>query len=70
MWEPSAFPINTAGNIEPQGGMTLRDYFAAAALPALLQPHMTDVAINNIGFKAYALADALMKERAALEEKE
>jgi hypothetical protein len=42
-----------------EGGMTLRDYFAAAALVNLV--HLNHQ--NDIAHAAYAIADALMKER-------
>jgi hypothetical protein len=40
------------------GGLTLRDYFAAAALPAVLQ-----VPQENAAESAYAIADKMLAER-------
>jgi hypothetical protein len=55
----------------PQEGMLLRDYFAAAALPALmasflgkdldlLDPHDW---MDGLAMDAYSMADAMMKQR-------
>lgn len=66
-----AFPIPGAVNgIAPGfGGMTLRDYFAAKAMAALISGAMA----NGIAFEtdsppvfayiAYAIADAMLEER-------
>lgn len=56
---PSAFPNPAIPAVEP--GMTLRDYFAAAALPQI-------IADGAIGMQqdceaAYAYADAMLAER-------
>ena len=40
-------------------GMTLRDYFAAKAMQALIQHHYFDVAAK----KSYEVADAMLKAR-------
>lgn len=45
---------------QSSGGMTLRDYFAAAALTGLAT---RDGARNRGVANAYALADAMLKER-------
>lgn len=66
-----AFPVQLPANAEIDG-MSLRDYFAAAALPALIAEYMratgacmgTDHFRNNVPTHAYAMADALLKERA------
>jgi hypothetical protein len=45
------------------GGMTLRDYFAAAALPQVdLRSHGTP---DDIALECYQLADAMLKAREA-----
>lgn len=41
-------------------GMTLRDYFAAAALQALAD---RDSPVRDIAFDAYLIADAMIDER-------
>ncbi len=44
--------------------MSLRDYFAAQAISAFL--HLTDAVIHDVdeaAARAYALADAMLKER-------
>ena len=54
-------------NIEARG-MTLRDYFAAKAMQAILSdPDVTDIAKTKlwISITAYAMADAMLKEREA-----
>jgi hypothetical protein len=55
-----------------KGGMTLRDYFAAAALQGNLAGQSIDVgyyegkdAWNKAAKDAYAMADAMLKEREA-----
>ena len=59
-----AFP----GNVTP--GMTLRDYFAAAAIQRMLPWEWSGDAsekfpdyANNIATTAYAVADAMLKAR-------
>jgi len=46
-----------------QDGMSLRDYFASAALPALLD-EVTVLKPEQVAGKAYELADAMLAERA------
>ncbi len=69
-----AFPqtYNT-GNMETwKHGMSLRDYFAAAALPSVIASYLAangngcaaDHAIRNVPALAYKYADAMLKERA------
>jgi hypothetical protein len=50
--------------------MTLRDYFAAKALPSLLRYflkeefHLTDISwMEGVAMDAYKMADAMMKAR-------
>jgi hypothetical protein len=45
---------------------TLRDQFAAAALPALIAQHRVHVAWSEIAPEAYAIADDMLKARAAI----
>ena len=52
-----AFPINAMTTDE---GMTLRDYFAAKAMQALID---NDGLFSVIPIQAYAIADAMMKAR-------
>ena len=65
MKNPPAFP--TGIFTDAQGviiggsyGMTLRDYFAAKAMQALID---NDVLFSEIPTPAYKLADAMMKAR-------
>ncbi len=53
----------------PDGGMTLRDYFAAKAMAALIvapfEDWPTDIEGNeSVSTAAYEMADAMLKERA------
>jgi len=63
-----AFPHNTVvvdkegGIIEHHKGMTLRDYFAAKAMQALID---NDGLFSEIPTQAYAMADAMLKAREA-----
>lgn len=52
----SAFPIDGVS-----GGMTLRDYFAAAALPAIIQESRQGT-VNDVKI-AYQYANAMLAER-------
>jgi hypothetical protein len=51
----------------PQNGMTLRDYFAAKAMQAFINrdewQSTVKEASRETAFNAYAMADAMMKER-------
>jgi hypothetical protein len=57
--------------IRSYGGMTLRDYFAAKALPAVIEEYCrgngtcigTDHILGNASIIAYKLADAMLKAR-------
>ena len=63
-----AFPHNTVvvdkegGIIEHHRGITLRDYFAAKAMQALID---NDGLFSEIPTQAYEMADAMMKAREA-----
>jgi hypothetical protein len=57
-----AFPRTGAdGHTSPQSGMTLRDYFAAAAINEVGWHND----INNSAAMAYKIADAMLKAREA-----
>lgn len=67
-----AFPCGEMTGVEPGFGMTLRDYFAAAALPIVAPAHsvphanVTWIAAENfpvLAADAYRLADAMLKAR-------
>lgn len=53
-----AFPTVLIG--KPEGGMTLRDYFAAKAMQALIQKLDTR---KNVATAAYGIADAMLETR-------
>jgi hypothetical protein len=59
-----AFPTGT-GVTPYHSGMTLRDYFAARAMQALLSDSdwRHDMDIKDTALAAYKTADAMMKER-------
>lgn len=58
-----AFP-NDVKQISERAGMTLRDYFAAKAMQALMD-ESTDIARTKlwIAITAYSMADAMLEER-------
>lgn len=56
-----AFPI-TSGDLFASG-MTLRDYFAAAALQGMLADKSKGYPHNEYASDAYAFADAMLEER-------
>ena len=69
MINPPAFPRPlSVDDVDPDitypahVGMTLRDYFAAKAMQALID---NDGLFSEIPPQAYALADAMMKARVA-----
>ena len=64
----AAFPsgekyYDNAGNLRGKNslheGMTLRDYFAAKAIPALI----SEIPMESVAEFAYKVADAMLKER-------
>ena len=69
MTEP-AFPTGT-GVTPYKSGMSLRDYFAAQALPALMASFLAkDLDLldprdwmDGLAMDAYSMADAMMKQR-------
>ena len=69
MNNPPAFPNESnAGNIWNDKCMTLRDYFAAKAMQALLRQypdHLMNSPSNEVACDAYSMADAMMKAREA-----
>lgn len=70
-----AFPTDTAHQSGPntwhEEGMTLRDYFAAKALPAVYKDACKCARVdgcvdgwrNGVAAEAYAIADAMLKAR-------
>ena len=59
------FPIEQGKMTEYHWGMTLRDYFAAKAMQAILAhpDSRTDVDASVYAKGAYVMADAMMKAR-------
>lgn len=62
-----AFPTVMIG--EREGGMTLRDYFAAKAMQTFLQTNSGVIGCNQYEYRiaedAYDIADAMLKVREA-----
>ena len=59
-----AFPTVMIGELE--GGMTLRDYFAAKAMQAMLEnPECPLAPLTEIPQASYKMADAMLKAREA-----
>ena len=63
MNNPPAFPTGT-GITPYQSGMTLRDYFAAKAMQAIISNH-DNTTLEFVSGKAYQYADAMLKAREA-----
>jgi hypothetical protein len=62
----TAFPIPGLQHDESFNGMSLRDYFAAAALQGLLASPQQGVTTTDMYARdAYRLADAMLCQRAA-----
>ena len=72
---PQAFPTHPEGALI-NDGMTLRDYFAAKAMPLALQGHVQSCgaiddwhdiggSLSCVAADAYRLADAMLVARAA-----
>ena len=60
---PQAFPTHPDGALI-HDGMTLRDYFAAKAMQAILLDHRNESGSFDIDARcAYMVADALLKAR-------
>lgn len=57
-----AFPVTTT-NLRGMYGMTLRDYFAAAALQGMLADKSRGYPHHEYASDAYSFADAMMAER-------
>ena len=68
MNNPAAFPRPFSGTTQyAQDGMTLRDYFAAKAMQAVITGYATQNKVDSYsdywaGF-AYEMADAMLAER-------
>lgn len=56
-----AFPQPTSGVLKE--GMTLRDYFAAQALPTVMQEFHKKYESEWIAYAAYKMADAMLAAR-------
>ena len=61
MNNPPAFP--TVMLDKPEGGMSLRDYFAAKAMQGMLSEPSLRATPEEFASKSYELADAMLKAR-------
>lgn len=62
-----AFPVPNDANCNGEEGMTLRDYFASKAMQGIMAADWelnTGNRIGEVANHAYALADAMLVERA------
>jgi len=62
----AAFPVPEMGTNERYQGMTLRDYFAAKALPSIVSScdwEDEECTVQSMAEDAYSLADAMLAER-------
>lgn len=57
----AAFPLKEPTSYDAQG-ITIRDYFAAKAMPQIYQRALTG-GFEHVAKLAYELADAMLKER-------
>jgi hypothetical protein len=72
MNNPPAFPTATLAQ-KTEGGMTLRDYFAAKAMQGLISSHWCEEArvlspklgAEELATDAYIMANAMLKAREA-----
>lgn len=61
----AAFPQSGFERWAPQGGMTLRDYFAAKAMQSMVAAEFAGTHAETYWAEsAYKMADAMLKERA------
>ena len=61
----AAFPLEGSAKRGAQSGMTLRDYFAAKAMQSMVAAEFAGTVIyGSWAESAYAMADAILKERA------
>jgi hypothetical protein len=62
-----AFPAMHYDLADNEHGLTMRDYFAAKAMPSLLRTASGTVGINRYEYRvaqtAYAIADAMLEAR-------
>ena len=65
MNDTPAFPTTLFEHGGESNGMTLRDYFAAKALQALISEPSFKGTMDEFAHRAYAIADAMMEDRKA-----
>jgi len=59
-----AFPLHPEHYEKTEAGMTLRDYFAAKAMQALIPSEIIPTGnVYSMAVEAYAIADEMMKAR-------
>jgi hypothetical protein len=63
---PQGDKVTTAISIANSQGMTLRDYFAAKAMQAIVSKEVSHVSwVDEYAKNAYKMADAMLKAREA-----
>ena len=60
-----AFPIQDAYSMSTEQGMTLRDYFAAKAMQAIIGICPKELPNEHLAIDSYKVADAMLKAREA-----
>jgi hypothetical protein len=70
-----AFPCNSPDGNETYSGMELRDYFAGKVIEGLIFSYESgdakdEIPVHIVAERAYAMADAMLKERLRPQEKE
>jgi hypothetical protein len=63
MKDIQAFPTPDANFVNKNWGMTLRDYFAAKAMQALISEPSLKATMDEFAHRAYQIADIMMEER-------
>ena len=58
-----AFPVSGDWSQIKDKGMTLRDYFAAKAMQALISEPSLKATMDEFAHRAYQIADIMMEER-------
>lgn len=60
-----AFPVpfKWTPDLKQYNGMTLRDYFAAKAMQALISEPSLKATMDEFAHRAYQIADIMMEER-------
>ena len=65
MNDEQAFPLayDLDGGDDIERGMTLRDYFAAKVMHAILSDPDTNMSFQEVAIRSYKVAEAMLEER-------